>query len=91
MGVEANKFTKRLAGRISMKKDTSYSKIIAFVRKRLRFDLAKPTPIPQRSYQGKPKNSYGDLMGSGPIVLSETWLYLCMIHWKHFLFDKQRL
>ena len=87
MGVEANRFTKRLAGRISMKKDTSYSKIIAFVRKRLRFDLAKPTPIPQ----GQPKNSYGDLMGSGPIVLSETWLYLCMIHWKHFLFDKQRL
>ena len=54
MGVEADRFTKRLAEKISMKRDTPYSKMIAFVRKRLRFDLAKTTLIALRGYRGKP-------------------------------------
>ena len=54
MGVEADRFAKRLAEKISMKRDKPYSKIIAFMRKRLMFDLAKTTLIALRGYQAIP-------------------------------------
>ena len=54
MGVEADRFTYRLAEKISIKRNTVYSKMIVFVRKRLRFDFAKTTLIALGGYWGKP-------------------------------------
>ena len=54
MAIEADRFIKRLAEKISRKKGTPYSKVITFVRKRLRFDLAKTTLIALRGYRGNP-------------------------------------
>ncbi|MCP4457119.1 MAG: hypothetical protein GY816_03685, partial [Cytophagales bacterium] len=54
MGVEASAFLKRLAVKISTRKDMPYSKVISFVRRRLRFDLVKTTLIALRGYRGKP-------------------------------------
>ncbi len=54
MGPEANKFVKRLAERMSSRKGTSYSSVISFVRRRLRFDLMKTILISLRGFRGKP-------------------------------------
>ena len=54
MGVEASVFVKHLAGKIAMKRDMPYPKVISFVRRRLRFDLVKTTLIALRGYRGKP-------------------------------------
>lgn len=54
MGVEADRFVKRLAEKISTKKNIPYSSVVSFVRRRLRFDLVKTTLIALRGYRGKP-------------------------------------
>ncbi len=52
MGLEADRFLKRLAEKIASRKKTPYSKVVSFVRKRMRFDLAKTTLIALRGYRG---------------------------------------
>ena len=52
MGVEADTFFKRLALKMSYKDNTSYSNIMSFLRRRLRFDLLKTTLISLRGYRG---------------------------------------
>ena len=54
MAKEADKFLKRLAERLAHKRNTPYSKMASFVRKRMRFDLTKTILIALRGYRGKP-------------------------------------
>ena len=53
MGVEADRFFKRIAEKSAMKKGQSYSETIAYIRTRLRFDLLKTTLIALRGNRGK--------------------------------------
>ena len=53
MGQEADRFIKRLAKKISSRKNTPYANVISFVRKRLRFDLVKTVLISLRGFRGK--------------------------------------
>jgi hypothetical protein len=54
MGDEAAKFYNHLAEKISRRTGQRYSDVIAFVRRRLRFDLLKTCIISLRGYRGKP-------------------------------------
>ena len=53
MGVEADRFYKRLATKMSYKSGQRYSDTVAFIRRRLRFDLLKTCLISLRGYRGK--------------------------------------
>ena len=53
MGSEAVRFFKHLAVKISSKTGQPYSDTIAFIRRRLRFDLLKTCVISIRGYRGK--------------------------------------
>ena len=53
MGGEADRFFKHLAEKISRKNGQRYSDVIAFIRRRLRFDLLKTCIISLRGYRGK--------------------------------------
>ena len=52
MGNEATRFMKRLAEKISIKKDQRYCDVIAFIRRRLRFDLLRTCLISIRGFRG---------------------------------------
>ena len=58
---EADKFLKRLAEKLAIKRSTPYSKMASFVRKRMRFDLTKTTLIALRGYRGKPSHEAAPL------------------------------
>ena len=53
MGGEADKFFKHLADKMSRKTGQRYCDIIAFIRRRLRFDLLKTCVISLRGHRGK--------------------------------------
>ena len=53
MGGEADHFYKHLADKISSKSGQRYSDTVAFIRRRLRFDLLKTCLISIRGYRGK--------------------------------------
>ena len=53
MAPEATKFYKHLAQKISQRKSQEYSDVIAFIRRRLRFDLLKTCIISLRGFRGK--------------------------------------
>ena len=53
MGGEADHFYKHLADKISRKTGQRYSDTVAFIRRRLRFDLLKTCLISIRGYRGK--------------------------------------
>ena len=53
MGPECERLNKRLAELISLKRKQSYSDVITYIRKRLRFALLKATLIAVRRYKGK--------------------------------------
>ncbi len=53
MAPEAARFFKHLAQRISRRKGQAYSDVIAFIRRRLRFDLLKTCIISLRGFRGK--------------------------------------
>ena len=53
MGGEADRFFKHLAQKISNKGGQRYSDVIAFIRRRLRFDLLKTCLISLRGHRGK--------------------------------------
>ena len=52
LATEATRFLKHLAEKISHKKGQRYSDVIAFMRRRLRFDLLKTCLISIRGYRG---------------------------------------
>ena len=52
MATEATIFLKHLAEKISHRKDQRYSDVIAFMRRRLRFDLLRTCLISIRGYRG---------------------------------------
>ena len=54
MGPECQRFNKRLAELIALKRKESYADVITFIRKKLRFALLKATLIALRGYRGKP-------------------------------------
>ena len=53
MAPEATRFFKHLAQKISIRKNQEYSDVIAFIRRRLRFDLLKTCIISLRGFKGK--------------------------------------
>ena len=53
MGPEADRFFKHLSQKISIKKNQRYSDVIAFIRRRLRFDLLKTCLISLRGFRGR--------------------------------------
>ncbi len=53
MAPEATRFFKHLAQKISIRKNQKYSDVIAFIRRRLRFDLLKTCIISLRGFKGK--------------------------------------
>ena len=53
LGIEAKALVKRLAEKISMKRNQRYSETVSFIRRRLRFDLLKTTIIAIRGHRGK--------------------------------------
>ena len=53
MGIEAVKFYKHLAEKISGKTGQRYSDTIGFIMRRLRFDLLKTCVISLRGFRGK--------------------------------------
>ncbi len=59
MGQEATKFVKSLADKIAAKKQERYCDVIAFIRRRLRFDLLKTCLISIRGFRGSAKKSCG--------------------------------
>ena len=61
MGNEAAKFLKHLAVKISNKSGQSYSDTVAFVRRRLRFDLLKTCVISLRGFRGKPNAKVAEM------------------------------
>ena len=63
MGNEAARFFKRLAGKISSKSGQTYSDTVAFIRRRLRFDLLKTCVISLRGFRRK-MNAKTTEMGS---------------------------
>ena len=52
MGKEADKFHKRLATLLSMKRNISYSEAISFIRRRLRFSILRTSLIALRGFRG---------------------------------------
>ena len=61
MGNEAVRFYKHLATKISHKTGQSYSDVIAFVRRRLRFDLLKTCIISLRGFRGNHNAKSSDM------------------------------
>ena len=61
MSNEAAKFYKHLADRLSQKTGQKYCDVIAFIRRRLRFDLLKTCIISLRGYRGKPSQEGNDI------------------------------
>ena len=64
MGKEATTFVKHLSSLLAEKIGQNYSHTIAYIRRRLRFDLLKTTLIALRGYRGKshtPASSIEDL------------------------------
>ena len=59
MGQEATKFMKTLADKIAVKKHERYCDVIAFIRRRLCFDLLKTCLISIRGFRGNAKRSCG--------------------------------
>ena len=53
MGPECEKFNKRLAELIAIKRKESYADVITYIRKRLRFALLRSTLIALRGYRGQ--------------------------------------
>ena len=53
MGEECTAFLKHLAEKISTKTGQRYCEVIAFIRRRIRFDLLKTCLISLRGYRGK--------------------------------------
>ena len=53
MGNEAARFLKHLAEKVSRKSGQTYSDTIAFIRRRIRFDLSKTCVISLRAFRGK--------------------------------------
>ena len=53
MGTEASCFLKRLAEKISARNGQRYSDVMAFIRRRIRFDLLKTCIISIRGFRGK--------------------------------------
>ena len=53
MGNEADRFNKRLATLISIKRSISYSEAITFIRRKLRFSILKTSLIALRGYRGQ--------------------------------------
>ena len=58
MGVEAAAFFKQVAEKIERKTEQKYSDVIAFIRRRLRFDLLKTCLISLRGFRGKSEKKY---------------------------------
>ena len=57
MAKEAKKFSlKELVEKLACKRNTPYSKIASFVRKRVRFDLTQNILIALQEYRGKPSS-----------------------------------
>ena len=54
MGPECQRFNKRLAELIAIKRNESYADVITYIRKKLRFALLKATLIALRGYRGRP-------------------------------------
>ena len=61
MGNEAARFLKHLAVKLSNKSGQSYSDTVAFVRRRIRFDLLKTCVISLRGYRGKPRGKTSEM------------------------------
>jgi len=57
MGKEADKFHKRLATLLSIKRNVSYSEAISFIRRRLRFSILRTSLIALRGFRGSPSTS----------------------------------
>ena len=57
MGVETDKFFRHMADKIATKTDQRYSHVVAFIRRRIRFDLLKTCIISLRGYRGKQNES----------------------------------
>ena len=53
MGNEAARFLRHLAGKISNKTGQTYNDTVAFMRRRIRFDLLKTCVISLRGFRGK--------------------------------------
>ena len=53
MGTEAAALFKKVAEKISWKTGQNYCDVMAFIRRRLRFDLLKTSPISVRGHRGK--------------------------------------
>ena len=53
MGVEAERFHKRLARLISTKRNEEYASVIGYIRTRLRFCLLKSVLVSLRGVRGK--------------------------------------
>ena len=53
MGVEAERFHKRIAELIALKRNETYSSVINYIRTRLRFCLLKSVLISLRGVRGK--------------------------------------
>ena len=53
MGPECQRFNKRLAELIALKRNESYADVITYIRKKLRFALLKATLVSLRGYRGK--------------------------------------
>ena len=53
MGPECERFNKRLAELIAVKRKELYSDVITYIRKRLRVALLRSTLIALRGYQGQ--------------------------------------
>ena len=51
-GEEADKFHKRLAQLISIKREESYSSVVTFIRRKLNFSILRSTLIAIRGYRG---------------------------------------
>ena len=52
---EAEKFIKNLARMISEKRDTPYSQVISFIRRRIRFDILRSCTVALRGERGNGK------------------------------------
>ena len=55
MGLEASKFLKHLAMKISYKRNENYADAISFLRRRYRFDILRTCVIALRGYRSKGK------------------------------------
>ena len=59
MGAECNKFHKRVAELISLKRNESYSHVMNFIRTKIRFSLLKTILVAVRGVRGKSRKTNG--------------------------------